>query len=373
MFHPLGWPSRVRALLSRHRWIVYTIAAGLVVIGAVFPEIQLYTERTIPPANWNGILQYPFANRSAMPTGSIRTTFFQILETNPQPLTLNLTNSSWNATTAFVTIYGGPSGLQITARDQGSYSRSPLHLNASILTILFVRVEELSYVQASQCDFQIRSESNSGTMRVALVPGQGTYPDLVSNATGGFGMYTVVEYIPRTQLANIVFRARGVSLGNAGNQTNLSGTATVDVESYSVGYFGLTESGQRFLVYPGAAMTFQTPTVQLENLNGYLSDGAGHGGILANASVQFGTPVSFEIRAILPINPSGNTARIDTIATGAEVQVLRGGISFVPNDVTIEPPIVRDLGFAAGGAMTFVGGLLTGIATRSRVDDVDDQ
>ncbi len=368
MVHSVDWMHRARVYVGSHPLILYLTAFGLVVGGAIFPQLQLYAETTIPPANWSGVFQYPYSNRSAVPSGSVNTTFFQVSETNPEPLTLNLSSSSWNASVAFVTIYGGATGLQILARDAGAYSGSPLRLNVTTLSILFINSQNLSYVRARQCDFQIRANGFPSPMRVSLVPMQGVYPDLVLNATGSSDLHTVVEYTPRTPQADFEFRASGVSLtDNAGNRTNLTGTATVDVSSYSAGYLGLTESGQRFLLYPGADATFQTPAVQLRSLYGYLTDGAGHGGNLIDAAVDFGTPVSFELQATIPINPSGNTATLDAIATGAEVRVLSGGSSFVSNGITVEPASVRDLGLAVGGALTFLGGLAAGIATRVRV------
>ncbi len=361
--------AAVRGLARRHSLIM---AVVLAVLAAGLGNIQLLIPPQPTASNWSGFLQYSESVESSVPTGRIASNFFHVSEDDLTPLDQNLSASSWNAISVFVTAYGAGPGLQISATDQGNYSTAPMRTLVQRLTEPYNRQIEVSYVYVHQSNFGITAAVSPSQIVTSLAPWRPT-PYLLYvlglrvSSSGSSPFLMTFHYTPSTSQSMIELHARGLSLpGPNGTTVNLTGNAVVDLTSFSEAYVGLTEYSQSLPYLVNAHVLFQVPTVKIENATGYLVDQAGKTDIPNGSALDFGRPFSFQLDMLYPTDAQGPMMTVGISSVAASLVDTRGGTSIVPEQQAVEAPMAQFARLLATALASFSSGVFASIGLMRR-------
>jgi hypothetical protein len=134
----------------------------------------------------------------------------------------------------------------------------------------------------------------------------------------------------------------------------------LDLVGYSrviVAWSGLTE---RIVLPLASSVLFETPTARLYNVDGYITDKAGHGASLQGSTLDFGNPVSMQFDLVFPIVTSTPIMRLNLVSIGASMAIIENGKINRPNGIQVEEPNEQLLRFGGSGALVFISGFLAG-------------
>jgi hypothetical protein len=356
----------VGGIVKRHSLIM---AFMLALLAAGLANIQLLIPPEPAPSNWSGFLQYSESQESSVPTGRIVSNSFEVNQNDLTPSDQNLSISSWNVSSVFMTAYGAGSGLQITARDQGNYSSAPYRTTAKLLTEPYVRPIDISYAFIHVSNFGISAFSPSQIITSLGPWSPARYPlfflRLGVAGSGSSPFFMTYHYTPSSSQSMIELHATGVSLPGPNSTTvNLTGNAVVEMTSFSEATIGLWEYSQMLPFLFNSHVKFQAATVKIWNATGYLIDQAGKADTPNNSSLDFGRAFSFQLDLMYPTSPI-RTVGISSVAASL-VDAPRGGTPIVPEQQTVEGRFAQFARLAATGLASFASGVFASIGLTRR-------
>lgn len=299
---------------------------------------------------------------------------FQVNQDDLTPMDQNLSISTWKVISVYLTAYGAGSGLQITARDQGNYSSAPFRTTAKVLTEPYNRPINVSYAFIHVSNFVISAFNSPSEIITSLAPWTPARNSLFFlrlgvTGSGSSPFFITYHYTPSSSQSMIELHARGLSLPGPNNTTvNLTGNAVVEMTSFSEATVGLWEYSQMLPFLINAHMKFPVAAVKIWNATGYLIDQAGKTDTPTGSTLDFGRPFSFQLNILFPAIAQGSIMTVGISSVAAYlVDTPRGGGRLVPEQQTVEDPVVQFARLTAAGIASFASGVFGSIAfTRRR-------